>query len=654
MRPLTGLGAPFALATPALSLAVADDHRLAALWAPAILAFYLAGLWAAGRRPASPAARLLLLTGVVAVAWYCAGMAELLWHGAALNALVLALDVALPACVMVLLATYPGGELTRGARWALWVAGALAAALVVGTATGGPVPSYVLAWNEGQTSSGLLGGLHDAALALFPLAGALLLAARYRPATTGERVSIRWLALAGLLLAVDGVFSGFPSLDVVPAFLSIPLIALFPVLAAIGIVNPALLDVDEALRRSALFAALWAGASLAYLAVASALGAAAGSGGVAAAVPVTIAATLAFHPVWQTLLRRAGRRLFGGGLDGDELLLRLGHALEHTLEPGPLAHALAGTIREGLGVRWVRIALDGEPVALAGRDGGEPVAAVTELIHDGVALGRIECGLRTHGVLRGEDHARLRTLGRQVALAATNARLATELSERVEEIRAQAAALAASRERIVEAEEAGRRRLERDIHDGIQQELVALIARIGLAQAQLGRDPSLVVETLADLRSEAGQALADLRELAGGIHPSVLGDRGIVDAIEARASRLAVGVTITCDAELRETRFPQTVEGAAYFAVCEAFSNALKHSGAERVIVRLRHDDEQLEVEISDDGAGFDVARATGSGLAGLADRIDALRGRFTVESRPGAGTTLRVTLPVAAGALHA
>ena len=123
--------------------------------------------------------------------------------------------------------------------------------------------------------------------------------------------------------------------------------------------------------------------------------------------------------------------------------------------------------------------------------------------------------------------------------------------------------------------------------------------------------------------------------LAGGIHPSVLDDRGIVDAIEARASRLPIGVTIACDADLRDTRFPQTVEGAAYFTVCEAFSNALKHSNAERVTVRLRRRDETFEVEITDDGAGFDVAGATGSGLAGLADRIDALRGSFAVESRP-------------------
>ena len=210
-----------------------------------------------------------------------------------------------------------------------------------------------------------------------------------------------------------------------------------------------------------------------------------------------------------------------------------------------------------------------------------------------------------------------------------------------------AAELAASRERLVEAEERGRRRLERDIHDGVQQELVALLARIELARLQLARDPSLVDATLTDLHSEARQALADLRDLASGIHPSVLSDRGILEAIESRAARLPIGVTIEADPGLRDTRFSETAEGAVFFTVSEALTNVLKHSGAERAVVVLtREPGDVLRVEVRDDGHGFDAAApAHGSGLGGLADRIDALGGTLEIESG-AAGTRLVARLP--------
>ena len=207
--------------------------------------------------------------------------------------------------------------------------------------------------------------------------------------------------------------------------------------------------------------------------------------------------------------------------------------------------------------------------------------------------------------------------------------------------------LAASRARIVAAEEAARRKIERDIHDGIQQELIALVAKIGLAQTQLDRDPDRLDATLADLQSEAQQAVADLRELASGIHPSVLSDRGVVEAIETRASRLPLGVTVECDPSMRTRRFGEAVEGAIYYLVCEGFGNALKHSGAERVFVRLSCDKREVEVEVFDDGRGFDQAQASRSGLDGLADRFDALGGVFAVRSEPGAGTTLSARLRI-------
>jgi signal transduction histidine kinase len=659
IRLLLLAGAFCALATAVLGVVVAPRHSVPGLWAIAISAFFASGAWAVTRSPDSLAARRLLVVGVVATAWYALGMVELLRHDAtgsgnglwALNAVVLGLDIALPASVMTLLATFPSGAAASRPRRGLVGAGwALAAALPLTSLLLGrdQIPAYVLVWNEGLTSLPGPGGtslphgvrevlvaLHESALALLVLLGAVVLAFRYRRVGSRDRIRMKWVALAGFLIALDGVFTGVPAINVIPAFISIPLIGLFPVLVAIGIAHPDVLDVGQALRRSALFGLLWAGASILYVGLAGSMGVAAeASRGAASAVPVTLAATLAFYPVWQAVLRRVSRRLRGSGLDGDELLRRLGQALEHTLEPQSLARALASTVRDGLGVSWVRITLDGEAVAAVGIPlvGVREPALSTDLVFEGEVLGRIECGPRIRGALYAADRERLHALGSQVGLAAHNARLAA---------------------RIVKAEELGRRRIERDIHDGIQQDLVALIAQIGLAEAQLRRDPERSRVTLAALRDDAGRALADLRELASGIHPSVLGDRGIVDAIEARAARLQIGVTIESADDLRGVRFPETVEGAVYFTICEALTNAVKHSRAADVIVRISRRDDVLEVEVSDNGDGFVVAHSSGTGLAGLADRLQALRGSFAIESTPGVGTTVRATLPVTAEALH-
>jgi signal transduction histidine kinase len=679
VRPARTLSRATALAAVALSVVVGTRSLTPAVWVLPVLALYGAGGWAGRAAPGSPAAARLGLAGTIACAWYALGAAELLLlvevgEGAwlwPLNTVELGLDIAHPAAIMALLATYPTGRATPAARTAIRAATVLVIALplLLQLASAQLAPSYFVSWNAGGPIgfaeptlanplhvpgltglSEALAGLHQSLLGLLALVGLVLLAVRYRNEDRALRARIRWLGLGGLLLVEEGLASGlgslgpFPSLgeDVAGVAISVALITAFPVIAAIGIARPEAFDVDEALRRTVLFGALWLGAGGIYVGGAAALGLAAADRGAAAAVLVTLAATLAFHPLWQQLLRRLARRVFGTGLGGEELLQRLGAALEHTLDSRQLVAALAGTIREGLGCRWVVVELEGERVAAAGiglqRAGA--AAMSTDLAEGGRRFGRIECGPRPRGKFRAADQTRLDALGRQVSLAAHNA--------------LQAAELAASRSRIVEAEERGRRRLERDIHDGVQQEIVALIARIGLARAQLDRDPSRIAATLGDLHSEASQALADLRDLAAGIHPAVLGDRGIVDAIESRAARLPLGVTIECAPALRTSRFSETVEGAVYFIVCEGFANALKHSAAERVTVRLETLDDELVTVISDDGAGFDPETAAGTGLRGLRDRTEALGGVFSVQARPGEGTTLTARFPILVGAIHA
>jgi signal transduction histidine kinase len=203
--------------------------------------------------------------------------------------------------------------------------------------------------------------------------------------------------------------------------------------------------------------------------------------------------------------------------------------------------------------------------------------------------------------------------------------------------------LAASRVRMIEAADAERRRLERNLHDGAQQRLVSLALDLGQVEAKLdGEDPRTARRLLTAAREELAQALDELRELARGIHPAILSDRGLGPALEALVARASVPVRLEAPCE----RLPERVEAAAYYVVAEALTNAARHARASSVGVRLECDGDRLQVEVSDDGVGGADAR-NGSGLRGLADRIEALGGNLRLDSPPGAGTTLTGEIPL-------
>ena len=203
--------------------------------------------------------------------------------------------------------------------------------------------------------------------------------------------------------------------------------------------------------------------------------------------------------------------------------------------------------------------------------------------------------------------------------------------------------LAASRARLVEAGDAERRRLERNLHDGAQQRLVALALHLAAAQAAIESDPAEARRMLAEGRDELSAALDELRELARGIHPAVLSDHGLNAALEALATRSPVCVELeACTGE----RLSKNLEAAAYYVVAEALTNVARHSGAEVARVRVTADDEHLLVEVEDDGRGGAEGRI-GTGLRGLADRVEAFGGRLSLRSPEGGGTLVRGEIPL-------
>jgi signal transduction histidine kinase len=207
--------------------------------------------------------------------------------------------------------------------------------------------------------------------------------------------------------------------------------------------------------------------------------------------------------------------------------------------------------------------------------------------------------------------------------------------------------LRASRRRIVTTQDERAKTLERNIHDGAQQQLVALAVKLRLAEGFARTDPERTASMLSDLQAEANDALENLRDLARGIYPPLLADRGLPAALEAQARKSAVPV----DVQARGVdRYPQEIESAVYFSCLEALQNVAKYADASSASVELGHEDGHLTFRVTDDGRGFDATTRTyGTGLQGMADRLDSIGGTLEVTSSPGRGTTIAGRIPTPA-----
>jgi signal transduction histidine kinase len=262
---------------------------------------------------------------------------------------------------------------------------------------------------------------------------------------------------------------------------------------------------------------------------------------------------------------------------------------------------------------------------------GPGARAATEIEHDGRRVAAI-----VHDASLVEEAGLVRGAGAAAALALEHDRLEAELRARIEELRV-------SRTRIVEAADAERRRLERNLHDGAQQRLVALGLTLGLARGRVERDPALAAALVGEARAELDAARDELRELAAGLHPAVLAEQGLAAALRALADRSPLPVDLQLDGA---PELPPRAAATAYYVASEALANMAKHAHATRAAVRLSGGDGGgAVVEVADDGiGGADPGR--GSGLRGLAERVEALRGRLAVHSPPGGGTRIRAEVP--------
>lgn len=656
---------------------------LALLWA-------VAGGVAATRRHEEPFGAVILggtALGVVALlagAIVAAPRGD--WSSTARDAalLVQALAVAaLPALGFHILAGLGDGRLhTRGRRVAVGTG------YVAGLALG------VVLWAERPD------------LSLWPVAGAAGLAVaagyplaniRYRRAGETEQRRLMWLGwsvTAGGTLAVAAaamhVLVGWPPH---PAEIAVAATAPVPVAVVLGTSRRMRGGIDRVLAATIPLSGLTVLVVGVYLLVVLGLGRVPEQheGGLLLLSMVAAAiAALAYPSSRRRLVRFADRcvygararpddtlRIFGTRLSRavplDELLLQMAESLQRSLalkaaevwtgsdrtldrtiavpERGPaslrLSAAEEGVVaRAGVcGPAWLRIWL---PTLLAGRDDGAQVR-VAPLAHSGELLGLIVVERSPEAAAFADaDERLLADLARQAALALHNLHLDSALQASLGEVRRQAHELQASRQRIVTSGDAERRRIERNLHDGAQQQLVALAVKLGLARQMLDRDVEKARTLLEQAKGDVTAAVDELRALAHGIYPPLLMDRGLTAALSAAAQRAALPTDV---AAATIGRHAQELEAAVYFCCLEAMQNAGKHAGAgARCTVSLREEHGALRFEVADDGAGFDAAvRATGAGFVNMGDRVGAMGGSLVVESARGRGTRVYGTVPITA-----
>ena len=641
-----------------------------------ITGFATVGALLVWKRPGHPIGWLLCASGL---AYAAAVFGLLLWHVPGARAWVHWFGwiwlFSLGLAVLVVL-LFPTGRLpSRRWRPVAWAAAAGLAGWVLGNAF---APKIITADSPTPNPIGVAAPAGNLFLIL-ALGGAVLIVGtllaaivsvvfRYRQAGTLEREQLKWLVYAGALivvtllaeLVVEKVMGPGSASTHLQNALSAGAGALIPCAIGIAIFRYRLYDIDVVINKTLVYGALAAFITAVYVAIVVGLGSLVTQHGARAGLWLSIAATavvaVAFQPVRARVQHLANRLVYGRRATPYEVLAQFAERTAGTYATEELLPRMARILAEGTAARradvWLRA--DGAfrddatwppgepPFPQTRADTGGRLAVpgadrVLPVRYQGEVLGALSVSKRPGESLTPAEGKLLADLAAQVGLVLRNVGLWEQLTARLEEIRA-------SRQRLVAAQDEERRRIERNIHDGAQQQLVALTIKLNLTEGLIGTDPEGERELLAELRQDAASAVEDLRDLARGIYPPLLAGEGLTAALRAQAAKSPVPTSVEADGI---ARYPQDMEAAVYFCVLEALQNVAKYAGASSARVRLAASGDELRFEVADDGAGFDSrAKAYGTGLQGMADRLHAHDGTLEVRSAPGAGTAIAGRLP--------
>ena len=512
------------------------------------------------------------------------------------------------------------------------------------------------------------------------IAAVVSLFVRFRRADGDERQQLRWLAAAGGLAVVGFLMAGLTEATHAPYWAGniawvIFLLALaigIPGAVTIAILKYHLYDIDVVISKTIIYGLLAVFIGAVYVAIVV---------GVSAVIPIgadspllAIAATgvvaLTFQPARDRVQRLANRLVYGQRSTPYEFLTRFSDRVGNTYATEDVLPRTARVIAEGVNAvratiwlhladelraaaewpvaEWPDVAPTAAAVPLADGElpslGGDHVAAVR---YQGALLGAITIEKHRSEPLKPEEVKLIDDLAAQAGLVMSNVRLTADLEARLDVIARQAAELRASRQRIVAAQDEERRGLERNIHDGAQQHLVALAVKLRLARVLVARDPQKARSMLAEIATQIEEALETLRSLALGIYPPRLESDGVATALATRFASSELPVRFHADTV---GRYPLDTETAVYFCVLEALQNAAKYAGATAIDVTFGERNGELTFEVADDGSGFDPTNnGNGTGIDGMRDRLAVLGGDVSLDSVPGRGTTVRGRVPLKA-----
>jgi signal transduction histidine kinase len=478
---------------------------------------------------------------------------------------------------------------------------------------------------------------------------------RYRGSGIDERHQIKWFAFAAfpaVALLIPGLWVNPSGLYFVPLVVAL---AAVPFGAAIAIFKYRLYDIDVIIDKTLVYGGLAAFITAVYVVVVTVIGAIIGATEVLSLVATAVVA-VAFQPTRLRIEGIARRLVYGERATPYETLSAFSERVSGTYSIDEVLPSMARILAEGSGASraevWLRVGselrpaawwppLDGSsPAPVPVRDEGHPrivsvsrvesTSRETDVRHHGELLGALVVVKSPYEAFTPAEEKLLGDLASQAGLVLRNVALVADLR--------------ASRQRLVSAQDEERRKIERNLHDGAQQQLVALAVRLRLIEGIAASNPEEVADLAHQMREETGDALESLRDLAHGIYPPLLADKGLAVALGSHARKAAIPVSIEAEGL---GRYAQDVEAAIYFCCLEALQNVAKYSNALQASVTLTHDTGALRFAVRDDGDGFDRSTVgLGSGLQAMADRLDALGGSLDVRSAPGEGTTVVGSLP--------
>jgi len=547
---------------------------------------------------------------------------------------------------------FPTGRL-RSRRWlpAAWFMGAV---FTLVTAT---VIVYVTRfWSDPYGSSAQGNPAQTPALvALFSLALAALavsvaaVVVRFARSVGEERLQLKWFAAAAVLVLVMFAVTFWLSSAVLDVLSNLAFLCLW-VAVAIAVLKYRLYDIDVVISKAVLYGSLAVFITAVYTALVVGVGTLAGNtrSPLLAALAAAVVA-VAFQPVRQWAGRLANRVVYGRRATPYQVLSDFARRIGGTYSAEGVLPQMAQTVAAGTGaaqvVVWLRVddelrpeassdgSLHAGPLPVAGHELPRlPDADLSApVVHQSELLGAISVQMPKDEPLRPAGQQLVADVASQAGLVLANAGL-------IEDLRA-------SRQRLITAQDEARRRLERNIHDGAQQDLVALAIKAQLADVTVDEDPAQAKQILGELKDDAAGALENLRDLARGIYPPLLADLGLAAALGAQARKSPLPVTVEADGI---GRFGQATEAAVYFCCLEALQNTAKYAHATQVRICLQAQNGTLRFTVSDDGTGYDMGHTPlGSGQRNMADRLAALGGRLEVRSAPSLGTTITGHLPI-------